>query len=152
MPYIERLKAIRDERGFKNTVLSQLADLPLATVTRIFNGSTPNPTFETFVKLSIALGVSLDEIAGLRQPEAPPLDAHIENTLVSYAELLKERDERLREKDELIASLKEAYSKELKLRRKILFAVGTVMSLLLIVVILLVIIDMSIGHIGYIRY
>ncbi len=152
MPYIERLKAIRDERGFKNTVVSKLADIPLATVTRIFNGSTPNPTFETFVKLSIALGVSLDEIAGLRQPEAPPLDAHIENTLVSYAELLKERDERLREKDELIASLKEAYKNEMNLRKRILCSMGIFMALLVVALIFVVTFDMSLGDIGFIRY
>ena len=98
------------------------------------------------------MGASLDELAGLRQPDAPPIDAQIESTLVSYSELLRERDERLKEKDELIASLKEAYSKELKLRKKFLFAVGIVMSLLLIAVILLIMLDISLGHIGYFRY
>ena len=92
MPFIDRLKAAKQEKELTNAEIAQLADLPIATVTRIFNGSTSNPTFESFAKISIAMGVSLDEIAGLRHPDAPPVDAHIENTLTSYSELLREKD------------------------------------------------------------
>ena len=152
MLYVDRLKQIKAEKKLTNKDISALSNIPESTITRMFNGSTAGPSIDTFFPVAIAMGVSLDELVGLRQSDAPPLDAPIENTLVSYAELLKERDERLKEKDELIASLKEAYNKELKLRRKILFAAGTVMSLLLIVVIMLIILDISVGHMGYIRY
>ena len=97
MPYLEKLKMLKEERDLTNAEIAQLSDLPLATITRVFNGSTPNPTFETFTRIAIALGASLDEIAGLKQPEAPPIAAPIETTLNSYLELLKDKDDRIKE-------------------------------------------------------
>ena len=101
MPYLEKLKMLKEGRGLTNVEIARLSDLPLATITRVFNGSTPNPTFETFTRIAIALGASLDEIAGLKQPDATPIAdpiaAPLETTITSYAELLKEKDERIKE-------------------------------------------------------
>jgi len=97
MPYLEKLKMIKEEKGLTYAEIAKLSDIPLATITRIFNGTTPNPTFETFSHIAIALGASLDEIAGLKQPDAPPIPAPIETTLSSYADLLKEKDDRIKE-------------------------------------------------------
>ena len=91
MPYLEKLKAIKDEKDMSNVEIARLSGIPLATITRIFNGNTPNPTFETCARMATALGTSLDEIAGLKQPDAQPVLSPIENTLNSYAELLKEK-------------------------------------------------------------
>ena len=108
MPYLEKLKMIKEEKGLTYAEIAKLSDIPLATITRIFNGSTPNPTFETFSHIAIALGASLDEIAGLKQPDAPPIPAPIETTLSSYADLLKEKDNRIKElKEERDAERKE---------------------------------------------
>ena len=95
MPYVEKLKMIKEEKDLPNVEIAKLSNLPLATITRIFNGSTLNPTFETIVQIAIALGVSLDEIAGLKQADEPPIASPIESTLVSYSELLKEKDDRI---------------------------------------------------------
>ena len=51
MPYVEKLKAIRDEKGLTNVEIAKISDTPLATITRVFNGSTPNPTFETISRI-----------------------------------------------------------------------------------------------------
>lgn len=108
MPYVEKLKTIRDDKKLTNVEISKLSDIPLATITRVFNGSTPNPTFETISKISIALGVSLDEIIGLKQPDEPSIASPIENTLNSYSSLLVEKDERINElKEELKRERKE---------------------------------------------
>lgn len=141
MPYLERLKALKKERDLTNADISRISDIPLATITRIFNGNTPNPTFETFARIAIALGASLDEIAGLKQPDTPPVDAHIENTLVSYAELLKEKDERIKE-------LKEEKAREHKEKIKLL----TFILCFIAVIMFVLVFDMLNGHIGYIRY
>lgn len=141
MPYLERLIALKKESDLTNADISKLSDIPLATVTRIFNGHTPNPTFETFARIAIALGASLDEIAGLKQPDALPIDTHIGNTLVSYAELLKEKDERIKE-------LKEEKAREHKEKIKLLiFLLGFVATVMLILVF-----DLLNGHMGYVRY
>ena len=70
MPYVEKLKMIRDERGLTNIDIARLGNVPLPTVTRVFNGQTPNPTFETIKGIAMGLGVSLDELAGLKH-DAP---------------------------------------------------------------------------------
>lgn len=97
MPYVEKLKTIKEEKDLTNAEIAKLADIPLPTITRVFNGQTPNPTFETIVKIAIGMGVSLDELIGLKQPDEPPIASPIESTLNSYSELLKEKDERIKE-------------------------------------------------------
>ena len=77
MPYIEKLKMIKDEKKISLSDIAKVGDIPLATVTRVFNGQTPNPTFETIIKIAIGMGVSLDELAGLKQPNEQPLTSPI---------------------------------------------------------------------------
>ena len=143
MPYLERLKVLKEEKKMTNADIAKLSNIPLATITRIFNGNTPNPTFETFAHIAIALGVSLDEIAGLKVPEAdaPPVPAPIAATLDSYAELLKEKDDR-------IAELKAEKEKE----RKEKHAVAIVLCAFLALVTVILIVDVLNGHFGYFRY
>ena len=138
MPYLNRLLELKHEKDFTNADIARLADLPLATVTRILNGSTPNPTFEIFARIAIALGASLDEIVGLRQSETPPVDAHIETTLSTYAEIVKEKDERIME-------LKEALNKERTEKHRIVL--GLVCIIVLICIVLGI--DLLHGHFGY---
>lgn len=92
MPYVEKLKVIKEDKKISLADISKVGDIPLATVTRVFNGQTPNPTFETITKIAIGMGVSLDELAGIKQPDAPPVAAPIENALNASAELLSEKD------------------------------------------------------------
>ena len=111
MPYLEKLKAFKEEKDLTNSEIARLSNIPLATITRIFNGSTPNPTFETFTQIAIALGASLDEIAGLKEPDEPPIPSRIEMTLDSYSELLREKDDRIKElKEEIEKERKEKHN------------------------------------------
>ena len=141
MQYLERLKALKEERDLTYAEIAELSDVPVATVTRIFNGSTPDPRFETIARITIALGGSLDVTAGLKQADAPPVDSPIENTLNSYAELLKEKDERIRE-------LKEEKNKERKEKYKLAIALGCFVAFVLIILT----VDILNGHFGYFRY
>lgn len=95
MPYVEKLKMIKTEKGLSNVDIAKISEIPLATVTRIFNGQTPNPTFETISRIAIAMTVSLDELIGLKQPDESPIPSPIETTLNSYSDLLKEKDDRI---------------------------------------------------------
>ena len=141
MEYLKRLKDLKEERDLTNAEIAELSDVPLATVTRIFNGSTPNPQFDTIARITIALGGSLDVVASLKQPEAPHIASPIETTLNSYAELLKEKDERIKD-----LKLEAQEMRKEKLRFAFAFAcvVGFVLVLLTI--------DMLNGHFGYFRY
>ena len=141
MPYLNRLIALKQERNITNAEIAKLSNIPLATVTRIFNGQTPNPTFETFTQIAIALGASLDEIAGLKQPETPPVDAHIENTLNTYVELLRDKDDRIKE-------LKAEKEQERKEKMRIL----TFTFVFILAAMAFLIFDLLNGHIGYFTY
>lgn len=110
MPYLSKLKTIKEEKDLSNAEIAKTSNVPLATVTRVFNGQTPNPTFETISAISTAMGVSLDELTGLKQPDASPIPSPIEATLNSYIELLKEKDDRIKElKEEREREHKEKY-------------------------------------------
>lgn len=141
MPYLERLKTLKESRELTNAEIATLSNVPLPTITRIFNGSTPNPTFETFVQIAIALGASLDEIVGLKQTEASPVDAPIETALTSYAELIREKDAR-------ISDLKEEQEKMRKEKHRFGLALALVVGFVLI----LLTVDILNGHFGYFRY
>lgn len=144
MPYLEKLKAFKEKKGLSNAELAKLCDTPLATITRVFNGQTANPTFETFAQIAVALGVSLDEIAGLKMPETPM----VETTTSSYLELVKEKDARLKEKDEIIAMLKERSHQESIERKRLLWFIGGFVC----VIVFVLLFDLLNGHVGYIRY
>lgn len=141
MPYVEKLKMIRDEKDMTNVEIARLSDIPLATITRVFNGSTPNPTFETISRISLAMGVSLDELIGLKQPDAPPVASPIENTLNSYLELLKEKDDRIVE----LKAEKERVIKEKNM-------VSLVLIIFVAFVLTILAIDILNGHFGYFRH
>ena len=141
MPYLNRLLELKHEKKMTNADIAKLSNLPLATVTRIFNGHTPNPTFETFVHIAIALGVSLDEIVGLKQSEGVSVDAPIEATLSTYAELLKEKDER-------ISELKMERDKERLEKYRIVIALISI----IIATSVIIIVDILNGHFGYFKY
>ena len=141
MQYLNRLKELKDQRHLTNSEISNLSGIPQATITRIFSGATPNPSFETFAGIATALGISLDEVAGLRSPNEEPVPSHVEQTINSYAELLKEKDERIRE-------LKEEKKQAQKERGMLLLFFGIFVS----IVVFILIFDIANGHFGYIRY
>ena len=141
MPYVERLKELKDKSKLTNAEIAKLSDLPLTTVTRVFNGSTPNPTFETFSHIATALGVSLDEIVGLKSPEEKPLDAQVGNTLSNYADLLREKDERIKD-----------LQKDNKVLRRERIALAIFSAVIVAVVLLVIVLDVLNGHFGYFLY
>lgn len=148
MPYVEKLKMIKEEKGLTNKQISDLGNIPLATVTRVFNENTINPTFETIVGIAKGIGVSLDELAGFKNPDDAPITTPIVETLSSHSELLKEKDER-------IAELKERNVKLEKEKDDIRHEKRRITSVLIMIVLILVVgllIDLLNGDIGKFRY
>lgn len=141
MPYVEKLKMIKEEKDLTNAEIAELGDIPLPTVTRVFNEKTLNPTFETITRIAIAMGVSLDELVGLKQPDEPPIPSPIETTLNSYAELLKVKDDRIKE-------LKE--EKEIERRDK--YRIVCILVCFVTFVMIVLALDLFNGHFGYFQY
>lgn len=141
MPYVEKLKMIKETKDLTNAEIAELGNIPLPTVTRVFNGQTLNPTFETFVGIARALGVSLDELAGFKQPDEQPIPPPIINTLDSYSELLKEKNDRIQElKEDKCIIRKEKYK------------LITILVCLIVMLLIMFGIDIMNGHFGYFTY
>lgn len=113
MPYGEKLKTIKKTKNLTNSEIHKVCNVPLATVTRIFDEESQGGNFETYVSLARGLGFSLDELAGLKQPDEQPLASPIIETFNSYSEILKEKDERIQELKDQNANLQAAFN-ELK--------------------------------------
>ena len=155
MPYLEKFKEAKAEKKLSNAMIATIANTPLATVTRFFNGNTPNPTVDTFVPIASVLDISLDEVFGLKEPKQKPLDPNVEAAIASYTELLKEKDERIREKEEQLLEM-EKQIEELKIEKlKAHKERGKTLGFALFfaaVVILILLFDLMNGHFGYFRY
>ena len=141
MEYLELLKSIKEEKHMSSGEIAKLSGIPQATISRIFSGVTPNPTFETVASIAIAMGVSLDEMTGLKNPEEAPIPSQIEKTINTYAELLNEKDQRIKD-------LKEEKDKMHKEKRYFALALACVVGFVLV----LLTIDILNGHFGYFRY
>jgi transcriptional regulator with XRE-family HTH domain len=148
MPYGEKLKTIKKGKNLTNAEIHKICNVPLATVTRVFDEESQGGNFETYVSLARGLGFSLDELAGLKQPNEQPLESPIIETFNSYSEILKEKDERIQE-------LKEQNTKLEKEKHDIRIEKRKITSALICLVFILVVgllIDLLNGGIGNFRY
>ena len=145
---IDKIKEAKAEKGITTADISQLSGVPLATLTRILNGKTPNPTLESIVPIAIALGLSIDELMGLKIPEDTPVAAPVVTALDSYAELLKEKDQRIKEKDKTIEMLKDINEKDRIQKQRLLWFIGC----FVIGVVFVLFLDVFNGNIGFVRY
>jgi putative transcriptional regulator len=69
----QRLKAIREARGWSQGELAARAGVPYETVYRVERGLHHEPRVSIAAKLARTLGVSLDVLAGVyERPEAAP--------------------------------------------------------------------------------
>lgn len=148
MHYLDKLKALKKERGLTNAEIATLSGVPVSTVNRIFSGETPNPQFDSIASIVIALGGSLDELVGIRGGEEVASSAHVDQTISVYAEAIKEKDARIEEKEKSIQSFKEVVSNLRREKTRILIFTGVV----LVLIISAFLVDLLNGSFGNIRY
>lgn len=134
MQYVDKLRELKDHQGLTNSDIAERSGIPLPTITKIFNGSTANPSFDTVVLIAKSLGTSLDELVGIQSADKGDESA-------ARAELSLAKDERIRE-------LCRERDKERKEKRSLAIILTCVIGL----VIILLMIDVLNGHFGYIRY
>lgn len=121
---LKNLAALKEARKLTNQQIADLSGVPLSTVTRIFNGQTDNPSFQTIIDIVTALDGSLDEIMGLKKPETPEEN---DKLILLYQETLRNRERSIRK----------------------LFAC---LCAIIAVVLFILIFDMLNGNMGYVRY
>lgn len=159
MPYVEKLKTIREDKDLTYAEIAKLGNIPLATVTRVFNGQTLNPTFETITGIAMGMGVSLDELAGLKQPDEQPLASPIIDTINSCSELLKEKDIQINQLHEEKAALRKEKDIQINqliedknMLRKEKYGIFGVLVVFILALVILLIVDINHGHFGYFQY
>jgi transcriptional regulator with XRE-family HTH domain len=91
------LKTIMEQKGINARQLAEISAVPKSTIDRILSGTTPSPNLQTAADLAVALGVSLDLLAGITpQPTDDAPDAKIVIATSQDAEIramLRERIE-----------------------------------------------------------
>lgn len=84
-----QLKEMKEKAGLSNKELAELSGVSLPTVNRIMSGQTDVPNYQTVCDLVMAMGGSLDELAGIHR-EAQPQTEAASNEM--YISLIKEKD------------------------------------------------------------
>lgn len=148
MPYLEKFKERKKEINIKNAEIAALSNIPLSTVNRFFSGENPNPSFANIAGIALVLGISLDELIGMKEPNESPINSRVESTITSYAELLKEKDMRIEEKDAIILEMSKDKKKYQKERSLFLGAIACLVAFVAFVLLF----DLMNGHFGYFRY
>lgn len=64
-----KLEELIEAKGWTNQKLADKSGVPLSTVTRIRNGQTDNPSIQNVIDMATALGVSVDELTGIKRVE-----------------------------------------------------------------------------------
>lgn len=60
--YLKNLTKLRKEKGLTQEGLARKADISYHTLIKLESGGIKNPKTETIIKLSDALGISLDKL------------------------------------------------------------------------------------------
>lgn len=124
---------------------SKLSTVPEATIRKILSGETPDPRFDTIMKLVTSVGGSMEDIIGAKK------ESEIENKAVlvlkdtyeARIEALNERIEALRERNEDTKK----YAESLHRDKNIL---AIVVAALMLVIVGLLVADISFGSLGWV--
>lgn len=144
MDYLSQLQTLKEDKGLTSADIAKLSGVPEQTVKRIFNGTTPDPRFDTIAKITISLGGSLDIISGLRPETDFKPSTPVRKALSASADLIGEKDIR-------IAELKEELKRE-RCAKTIILCCAAAFSVLFVSLLTFLIFDILNGNVGFIRY
>lgn len=129
----EKLRDLKNEKNMTIQEISDKSGVPTSTVSRIFSGQTDNPTFQNICDIVVAMGGSLDRLAGITTDEHPEYDPN--------AVMLQLCRERVEDKD-----------REVKKWTKVIRTLWIAFIALVFIVTIMLMIDILNPNIGYIRY
>ena len=130
---------LMERQNMTQAKLSELTDIPATTLSKILNGSTDSPAFANIAAIVKVLGGSLDVMVGIvSDSDAAPVQ-QTERQL--YRQLLADKERQLRSVNGILEQKQEWLR---KMRR------APIVTIIIIGIILIV--DICIGSIGFIRY
>ena len=136
----DRLKALQIKANINCTEWSNLSNVPEATIRKILSGETPDPRFDTIVKLVSSVGGSVDDIIGGKK------GSEIENSaVITLKEAYESRIDALRERVEDVKKYAES------LHRDKTF-LGAAVVVLVAILIGILIFDIAVDSDGWVKY
>lgn len=136
----ESLNALKIKAGVTCAEWSKLSAVPEATIRKILSGETPDPRFDTIMKLVSSVGGSMDDVVGVKK------EAEIENNAVLILkEAYESRIEALRER---VDDTKK-YAESLQRDKKML---GWAVVALAAIIVGILIFDIALDTNGWLRY
>jgi CHASE3 domain sensor protein len=121
--------------------------VPEATIRKILSGETPDPRFDTIVKLVTSVGGSMEDIIGAKKESEIENKAVIvlKDTYEARIEALEARIEALKERNEDTKKHAESQGRD-----KAILAVAV--AALMLVIVGLLVYDIAIGSHGWVQY
>ena len=90
---LDYLISLKEKSGLTNEQIANVSGVPESTITRIFNGRTDNPYFQTIVDIVKALEGSIDVMEGIKTEGEINVPTENENKLIQlYREIIKNKD------------------------------------------------------------
>lgn len=133
------IKTLMERENVTQAKLAELTGIPQGTLSRILNGSTDCPTFANVTAIVKALHGSLDVMTGIvSDPDKKPMQAS-EREL--YEKLLADKERQLR-----------SINGMLEQKQQWLRKMWRALILTIIIIGIILIVDICIGSIGFIRY
>ena len=134
------LNALKIKAGVSCAEWSKLSTVPEATIRKILSGETPDPRFDTILKLVTSVGGSMDDLAiGKKEPEIET------NAVLVLKEAYEARIEALRER---VDDLKK-YAESLHRDRRML---GTAVVVLAAILVGLLVFDIALDTNGWLLH
>lgn len=141
------LSALKAKADITCAEWSKLSDVPEGTIRKIISGETPDPRFETIVKLVLSVGGSMDDIAGCKK------ESDIENNAVivlkeayeSRIESMRERIDAMRERIDDIKKYAESLHRDKRM-------LGLTVAILGAILVCLLVFDIALDSNGWLRY
>lgn len=133
------IKTLMERENVTQAKLAELTGIPQGTLSRILNGSTDCPTFSNVTAIVKALHGSLDVMTGIvDEPNDKPMTM-TEREL--YQQLITDKERQLRSVNGMLEQ-KQQWMRKL----------WRALVLMIVIVGIILIIDICIGSVGFIRY
>lgn len=133
----QKLNDLQKASGYSLAELAQATGISSSTMRRMLDINDDSmPSFDNVINVVVALGGSIDELIGLKTPDA------------SETPLTRAYNRIIEEKDARINRLEIAHA----LQRKEKYAVAVALFVIIAVIAVILIIDFSNGAMGYVRY
>ena len=135
----DRLKSLKIKADISCSEWSNLSGVPEATIRKILSGETPDPRFDTVVKLVTSVGGSVDDIVGVKKEKAIE-----DNAVLVLKEAYESRIEALRERVEDLKKYAESLHRDKKL-------LGLAVVVLAVILVGLLVFDIALDTNGWLQ-